>query len=129
MQEEERQLGISEVQATRRVIMAIDKEKCAYPKCKLCMENCPVDGIDLTVKPAVIGKPCIGCSFCMKICPTGALSDVGMGMMKMPSGKEGEIRGKLFKEHYIDYLARAEAEGRFRRLIPMEEVVLHPPMD
>lgn len=123
-QEEERKLGIPEVEATRQIIMKYDREKCAYPKCRLCMENCPMDGIDLTVNPPVISKPCMGCSFCAKICPTGALSDTGMA--RVQSAPDEGVRKQLFKKHYLDPLAKAEAEGRFRRLLPLENVVLHP---
>jgi len=50
-----------------------DEGKCLYPGCRLCMDNCPVDGIDLTVKPRIIGKPCMTCMHCDQICPTGAI--------------------------------------------------------
>ena len=56
------------------------------------MGNCPMDGIDLTVKPPVNGKPCEGCSFCIKIYPTGALTDVDMGRVQIPSGRDGATR-------------------------------------
>jgi flavodoxin/ferredoxin len=126
-QEEEIKLGIPKIQATRQVKMKFNKEKCTYPNCQLCMENCPMDGIDLTVQPPVIGKPCMMCGFCAKICPTGALADDSM-----PSGQvslDKEAMERMFKEHYLDPLAKAEAEGRFRRLLPLEDVVLRPPMD
>jgi flavodoxin/ferredoxin len=49
-----------------------DADKCLYPKCRLCMDFCPVDGIDLTVTPPRIAEPCLPCGMCDQICPTGA---------------------------------------------------------
>ncbi len=49
-----------------------DKSKCLYPKCRLCMDFCPVHGIDLTVDPPVLASPCLPCGMCDQICPTGA---------------------------------------------------------
>lgn len=35
------------------------KETCRYPKCSICMDNCPVHGIDLTMDPPVFGDPAV----------------------------------------------------------------------
>lgn len=95
-----------------------DKSKCLYPKCRLCMDNCPMDSIDLSVDPPVVGKPCMRypCRFCMLICPTGAIF-----------GDEKELEllcqhlSKVVKRAGPDILRKAEAEGTFRRLIPEEK--------
>jgi flavodoxin/Fe-S-cluster-containing hydrogenase component 2 len=52
--------------------LVFDKNKCLYPKCRLCMDFCPVHGIDLTVDPPVLASPCLPCGMCDQICPTGA---------------------------------------------------------
>jgi ferredoxin len=49
------------------------KEICLYLKCRLCMENCPVTGIGLSVNPPVLIKSCLDFEFCARLCPTGAL--------------------------------------------------------
>jgi flavodoxin/ferredoxin len=49
-----------------------DQSKCLYPKCRLCMDFCPVNGIDLTVEPRRLANPCLPCGMCDQICPTGA---------------------------------------------------------
>ena len=49
------------------------REKCKYPKCRLCMDNCPMGGIDLSADPPVIANRCHPCEFCARICPTGAI--------------------------------------------------------
>jgi ferredoxin len=51
-----------------------DQTKCLYPSCQRCMDFCPVNGIDMTMEPRVIGKPCMNCMMCDQICPTGAIS-------------------------------------------------------
>jgi flavodoxin/Pyruvate/2-oxoacid:ferredoxin oxidoreductase delta subunit len=97
------------------------KEKCLYPGCRLCMDNCPMDGIDLSLDPPVIARPCEFCEFCARICPTGALDmnewvealiKVGVDM-PVPTGEQNPL---------LSDLAKAEAEGRFRRLLPVEEL-------
>jgi flavodoxin/ferredoxin len=97
-----------------------DKEKCTYPRCRLCMDNCPVDGIDLSMDPPVIAEPCDNCHFCANLCPTGALDDTGVAE-KMERLMAGGMT-------MVPHLERAEAEGRFRRLVPVEKVGSEPPI-
>jgi len=94
------------------------KEKCRYPKCRLCMDNCPSDAIDLTVTPPVIAKYCIGCAeMCSKVCPTGAL-EVNPDIL--------EAQAKMHRDSlsflYLPTLEKAEKEGRFRRLLPVDKI-------
>jgi flavodoxin/formate hydrogenlyase subunit 6/NADH:ubiquinone oxidoreductase subunit I len=98
-----------------------DREKCLYPKCQLCMDNCPLDGIDLTVEPPVIAQPCMHCMFCAKICPTGAMA--GDFFYDTPSEKTW----KSVPEFHLDVLVKAEAEGKFRRLVPVDKIGLDNP--
>jgi flavodoxin/ferredoxin len=53
--------------------MTLDNKKCRYPKCQLCVDNCPVGAIDLSVDPIIFRRGCISCLFCEVICPTGAI--------------------------------------------------------
>jgi ferredoxin len=87
------------------------KEKCLYPACRTCMENCPVDGIDLSVDPPVIAKPCLYCEFCGRVCPTGAI-DIDEWIKAV-----ADITWATFPVY-----EQAEAEGTFRRLTPKEEL-------
>lgn len=105
-------------------LMEYHAEKCKYPECRLCMEHCPMDGIDLSLKPPVIGKPCISCMFCARICPTGAIDDEAY--IKATAGGDPE----LFRAFFLSPLSLKEAEdkGIFRRLVPEEEVGSRPRM-
>ncbi|MEJ2739397.1 MAG: EFR1 family ferrodoxin [Dehalococcoidia bacterium] len=91
------------------------KEKCNYPKCRLCMDNCPVHGIDLSLRKPVIAQPCITCEFCTRICPTGALE----------SEEFNELLEKLtiteLTRFYIPPLKKAQEEGHFRPLVPYDK--------
>lgn len=98
-----------------------NKEKCIYPKCHLCMDNCPMDGIDLTVDPPIIANPCMHCMFCAKICPTGAMDD------NFFYDTPAEKTWKSVPEFHLDILVKAEAEGRFRRLVPVDKIGLDTP--
>ncbi|MEM3550927.1 MAG: flavodoxin family protein, partial [Candidatus Bathyarchaeia archaeon] len=41
-----------------RFYAKFEREKCLYPACRLCMENCPWDGIDVTLEPPRLHQPC-----------------------------------------------------------------------
>jgi flavodoxin/ferredoxin len=93
-----------------------DREKCLYPACRLCMDNCPMDGIDLSVEPPILARPCLDCMFCEAICPTGAIQ-----ADEYLEKAAQEVRRTL-KEQATQSIAEAEAQGRFRRLVLAEDV-------
>ena len=91
-------------------------EKCVYPSCRLCMDNCPMDGIDLSMDPPVIATPCMSCTLCAKICPTGALDESEwFNTFK-------ERTAKFMDTWYSTYIDKQEAEGKFRRLVPKDKI-------
>jgi ferredoxin len=96
-------------------LLKFDKEKCLYPSCTLCMDNCPMHGMDLSVDPPILAKPCLDCEFCARLCPTGALD-------MTPWIKDHEDMTARFMREMPDLLAEAEKGGHFRRLIPLSEV-------
>jgi ferredoxin len=104
-------------------IVEYQKDKCVYPKCRLCMDNCPVDGIDLTVNPPIIATPCMNCSFCEQVCPTGALHLDENDLEQLFRFHRDAIRDVCTK-----YLEQSEAEGHFRRLIPREKITWETPI-
>jgi flavodoxin/NAD-dependent dihydropyrimidine dehydrogenase PreA subunit len=107
-----------------RAMLRFHKEKCLFPECTLCMENCPMDGMDHSVNPSVIATPCIGCNFCTMICPTGALDDSAwLGLFAA-----GHHNLESMKADLLPRLAQAEADGAFRRLVPVEKIGFDTPL-
>lgn len=100
---------------TFSAMLRFDKEICLYPDCTLCMDSCPMHGIDLSVDPPILAKPCIDCEFCAQRCPTSAL-DMTPWLEAMEA-----VTGP-FRPMILESLAEAEKEGRFRQLIPPSEV-------
>ncbi len=104
-----------------------DPQKCAYPKCTLCMDNCTMGYIDLAADPPRFGNrgtkcdDCHECSFCYMICPTGAI-------YTNPSMEE-HIRPHLGKRKVLfeEMLKKDEARGKFRPLIAMDDVGFDTP--
>ena len=99
-----------------------DPEKCLYPKCHICMDNCTMGYIDLAAQPQRYGSrgdacdDCHGCTYCELLCPTGAIHPAVPYEEAAPVGQE---HGSALFE---TVLSRAEEEGKFRRLIPAAEV-------
>ncbi|MCR4419121.1 MAG: 4Fe-4S binding protein [Clostridia bacterium] len=56
-----------------RLEFRINQDKCRYPKCHHCAENCPVGAIDFTVSPPLFTRRCIECGLCEQTCPQGAI--------------------------------------------------------
>lgn len=99
-----------------------DPEKCLYPKCHICMDNCTMGFIDLEAEPQKYGcngNGCDynrGCTYCEMLCPTGAIHPAVPYEEACPVGKEHG------SELFETILGQAEEDGKFRRLIPFEEV-------
>lgn len=99
-----------------------DPEKCLYPKCHICMDNCTMDYIDLSAKPqkyGSCGNACDdphGCTYCEMVCPTGAIHPA------VPFEEAAPVGEPHGSELFETVLNQAEAEGKFRRLIPDSEV-------
>ena len=92
----------------------IDLTKCLYPQCRLCVDNCRLRIIDLSTTPPVFPDECPPCYFCEFICPTGAI--------EADYAPAAKIEGERAKTMFQETLKRVEAEGRFRRLVPVENV-------
>jgi ferredoxin len=91
----------------------VNKEKCKYPKCTFCIDNCPMDAIDFSVDPPIFNVSCEHCWLCEMACPQGAI--------EFDYGPFHEVHWKM-----VPPLQRSlevfEAEGRFRRLVPLEDI-------
>ena len=96
-------------------------ETCNYPKCHICMDNCPVHGIDLTMDPPVFGDPCTHCMLCAKLCPTRSIAP------NFFYNTPGEKTINLVPEFYLEQLEKDEKAGMFRRKVPVSEIGWHNP--
>jgi NAD-dependent dihydropyrimidine dehydrogenase PreA subunit len=96
-------------------------EKCLYPKCHICMDNCPERYIDLSANPRRYGSDFNECTIneccmCELYCPTGAayIED------------EDLKYGLEFLHDHSDFfqktLEEEEAAGNFRRLVPLNKI-------
>jgi Fe-S-cluster-containing hydrogenase component 2 len=115
----EREQGLVPISEMMKVWLQFDPEKCMFPKCSLCQDNCPMEGIDMTLDPPVVGKPCSHCMMCAYLCPTGALSENEWAVRAYAEHARGQM-----ETFYLPPLAKAEEEGRFRRLVPVDEIGL-----
>lgn len=92
-------------------------ELCNYPKCRLCMDNCPTYSIDLSMSPPVIAHKCQPhCTFCTLVCPTGAIEIDDFVAEQAPAYR------RTTNEYALPILQRAEEAGHFRRIIPVDEI-------
>ena len=55
----------------------INIEKCIYPQCTACVDNCPTNTIDFSVSPPVFKDTCLECSLCQRICSLEAVEYTG----------------------------------------------------
>ncbi|MEO0278386.1 MAG: flavodoxin domain-containing protein [candidate division WOR-3 bacterium] len=94
--------------------LSLVREKCKYPSCKLCMDHCRLKVIDLSRDPPRFPKICQPCYFCEMICPEGAIV--------IDYEEDSKVEIERAKTIFVKSLEEAEKEGRFRRLVPIEEV-------
>ena len=97
-----------------RVEFKVNAEKCKYPKCHHCIDYCPTGSIDLSVSPPIFDRGCDRCWLCEQTCPQGAIE-----YDWEPLAKEHVPLTKRDLQKAIDIF---EAQGRFRRLVPLENI-------
>ncbi|MFH1090446.1 MAG: flavodoxin domain-containing protein [Pseudomonadota bacterium] len=104
------------------VAMRHIREKCFYPKCRLCEDNCPMGAISLADDGFFFRRPgrCVNCLFCEIICPTGAIE---ADYEEPAQAALGRVREGVFK-----LLEKAAERGYFRQLLPMSEIDPDTPM-
>lgn len=97
-----------------------DPEKCLWPGCHICMDNCTMGYIDLGQgRFGSCGDACDdchGCTYCEMLCPVGAIRPVVPYEVAAPVGTD---TGHTF---FAATLRDAEKRGEFRRLLPEEDV-------
>ena len=111
---EQRTTGMWKRVSHRSFDYTLNKERCRYPKCTLCADNCPTQSIDLTQSPPILIDTCERCWLCEQICPRGAIEVDWEPIV--------EFIKKNVVPNFVKVSEEAEAKGRFRRLIPLEEV-------
>ncbi len=92
----------------------INPEKCLYPKCTVCIDNCPTQSINFSVTPAIFRKSCDRCWFCEQICPRGAIE---VDWAPVANFVDRNIVKDWFKA-----AEEAVARGQLRMLIKPEEI-------
>ena len=86
------------------------------------MDNCTMGYIDLASEPQKYGDlgnacdDCHGCTYCEMLCPVGAIHPAQPYEEVCPVGQDHG------SELFCMVLEKAENEGKFRRLLPFEEV-------
>ncbi|MFC1901867.1 EFR1 family ferrodoxin [Chloroflexota bacterium] len=91
----------------------INEEKCT--RCMVCVDNCPSGNIEFSESfPAFKMETCRKCWYCEQICPEGAI--------EFDWGNVARVIMKDFKDDFAGKLELAEAKGRFRRLVPLDDV-------
>ena len=96
-----------------RMEFKVNRGKCLYPKCMLCIDNCPTGSIDFTVSPPLFDINCEKCYLCIQTCPQNAIEVDWLEFHKahFPMIPPIEESLKIF-----------EARGKFRRLVPLEDI-------
>jgi len=91
----------------------VNKEKCLYPKCTLCIDNCPTHSIDFSVDPPMFYIDCDRCWMCEQICPRGAIEVYWDDYINAH---------RLMIDAIESSLEIFEKRGKFRRLVKPEEI-------
>jgi ferredoxin len=90
------------------------RDLCRYPKCTICIDNCPTGSIDMIMSNPFQRKRCDRCWYCEQLCPAGAIEI------------DWEAISKVIKEHvapnFIEIYKEAQAQKRFRPLVPLDKV-------
>jgi MinD superfamily P-loop ATPase len=66
-----------------KIKIKVNTEKCAYPKCTICSDLCPMTAIDLTKKPPVIHNNCEAEALCWGVCPYNAIEVPNMAEVQL----------------------------------------------
>jgi flavodoxin/NAD-dependent dihydropyrimidine dehydrogenase PreA subunit len=101
------------LRAKSQIRFKVSKDKCKYPKCTFCIDNCPMHSIDFAHGEPNFGLNCDTCWLCEQSCPNAAI----------------EIDWKDYSDAHrpmIDALENSldifEKRGKFRRLVSADQV-------
>ncbi|MFZ1986513.1 MAG: EFR1 family ferrodoxin [Desulfatitalea sp.] len=97
--------------------LSLDADTCI--QCRLCEEECPVHGIDITSDPPRLQTPCIFCWRCVNICPTLSITADWRQLVAMAPANYARYKQELDK---------VTARGEFRWLIDPQMIVFDNPL-
>ncbi|MFC2070913.1 EFR1 family ferrodoxin [Chloroflexota bacterium] len=92
----------------------INAKKCRYPKCTHCIDNCPAGNIGHSTYGPVFYSSCALCFLCEQTCPQAAIE---IDWVPLEEAHYALVKSWLKKSTDV-----FEAKGRFRRLVPMEDL-------
>ena len=101
------------------IAFKVNTEKCKYPKCTHCIDNCPTGCIDFSSSPPNFNINfndirCIKCYLCEQTCPNGAIEFDYNEMTK--------THDFAVKTVFMPTLDLNEKRGHFRRLVPLKDI-------
>jgi flavodoxin/ferredoxin len=96
---------------------SVNMDKCRYPKCHICMDNCLTQSINLSKNLRISYQNCGPCMLwlCEQMCPTGAM-EIDWELLK---GYEDAIKSRFSK--LAEPLKINKDIRRFRSLVPEKE--------
>ena len=107
--------------------IVINKSKCKYPECTLCLDHCPMDCLDLTQDNPVANYHCEVCCLCWTLCPEGAIEIPNLDeAQKRPAIETEEGRAQM--RDFTSLIDRDERTGKFRRHFPADKVDVMKPI-
>jgi NAD-dependent dihydropyrimidine dehydrogenase PreA subunit/multimeric flavodoxin WrbA len=92
----------------------INREKCLYPKCRHCIDNCPAHNIGPSASGPVYHSNCTYCYLCEQTCPRGAIETDYETLEK--------AHYKMVKTWLKKSVDVFEARGKLRRLVPDKDI-------
>ncbi len=103
---------------------SLNTAKCKYPKCTICMDNCPTHSINLSGSPQINHQTCGPCALmhCEQLCPTGAI-EIDWSIVD----KSADYT-KTFYSHLAEGLKKYKDLRRFRPLVSDEEECTGEPL-
>ena len=100
-----------------RIKPMLNIEKCKYPKCTICVDNCPTQSINPSESTPISHQTCQPCHlwFCEQLCPTGAI-EVDWG----PIERYQDSINDFFAQQAKD-MEKFKDIRHFRSLLTVEE--------
>lgn len=79
-------------EAISRPLRKVNLVKCLYPTCTICVDNCPVNAFDFSMKPPKVKQQCLQCNICERLCPTNAIEVTGQLGAQLPTIKTIDMK-------------------------------------